>query len=1209
MAIANNQLRVKNRNGTLVEPEKGYFYNGVSRLTYTSVLDDDGWTTFTFNKDLLEIRDDVFINKSLTDVQFPDCLTYIGSSAFEGNILNALVLPSGLTRIGYGAFENAGIYGAVVIPSGVTEINKYAFTLCNMTEVLLPDGLVYIGDCVFERCSYLERVDFPSVTQMGAGVFAYCVALETIALPVGATNAGFAGCTSLVDVHLPDTITSVSFKGCTSLVDVQLPDSVTSVSFKGCTSLVKLRLPDSLTEIGANAFEDCTKLEIINIPDGVTRIGYRAFAICTSLKVCDLPAGLERIDDDAFAGAGLLNVTVPENVSYVGSGTFRAMDRLVSVTWNAGDMPDRTFYCCDKLRTVKIGDGCTKILQNVFGNCRNLYSIEIGTGCTMIGPKVFQFCESLKKIICHAATAPSVYNDSTFTAVRQNGTLYHPKGTDYSAWLLYTNKNLLYWNDVYIGGLEVDMPSDVVEGKDYRITITYPNGGELTISSSMFGTTYEDIIITIDSETDNGNGTTTAIGTLRVNEEFEQSSAFITISDGTDRIQEIINITEATDEPPMAIPTISINRYADLAFPAEGGTKYITITYTNTQVSLINKPYSTAIDTTITPQTTTEFDNGVEIYYAVTVTANSYERDIPLIFSCSNAQGESTTETFTGMQAGESPNTGDAYINLDYTQHQFPASGGTFDVLATYSYPVSGKSLSVTVRNATVNTNISWCKAELIGGQIDDDWTEGNETWKITMNPGLDNTEPMSARIIFSYTDSRGGTAVAEFIATREAGTTTGTTSSLSVYRTQMRFTADGEFSFNDPTCTVNYQYTNEEDIEDPVVEGDWIVVTEGEHRTNAGQILIDWNVAVARNLTPTSRTGSITFRSIGQDDVEREGVCVVIQDGAEDVEETFEWVDLLWKDNAVTLEGDDVTFRILDGYDEVYTGRIQKRPGADTNWFFINKIVQDYIYMEEIPDLLDGTADTQKHENGYKTFRLDSPDNVGAMKSYMFKYDWSYTESSPFVLSESIIPYVVEGQKNLITYCNLDYYGAYTDVYTWIKNDGNLENGAITAEPEEYATKVVKMPENARYYVLSGQKYEVVSPCQVKYVLYYLSPKGGWCWFPIMGKVEVSDRLTSFTLSSNYDNTTSQFGKKRYTVDIATDYNISTGFLTETQSLRMWEMLESNMVYLHDMEKDVVFPVVMKQDTVEKKRYQRGQTKMLSYSFGVETSQGRMRI
>lgn len=1001
--------------------------------------------------------------------------------------------------------------------------------------------------------------------------------------------------------------------------------------------------PDTLKTIGASAFKSCPLTDFdLTFPDNVKEIVDGAFYE-TGIRSVDLN-NVKIIGNNAFAHVGGLgNVEFPSTVTTIGGSSF-ASSSITGIKFNENsektlDIGSAAFRYCHNLtgditfpdyeygltlgeavfsdsyiNSIVIPDSVTTLRSNLFLSCPNLTKVVIGSGVTSIELGVFANCKNLDKIEIHTVEAPTFVAKTagsgglgTFEQIKTGGTLYFPKSSSYyfRDWLAGEEYDLGYygWNGVneYAPVLGANIPSEIEEETDYQITITYPTGNELTFN------TPDDVIITIDSETDNGNGTTTATGTIRVNEENTASQITISISDGANTINKTINILEK--EPPMATPTISINRYADLAFPAEGGTKYITITYTNTQVSLINTPYSTAYGTTITPRTTTEIDNGVEIYYAVTVTANTYERTIPLIFSCSNAQGESTTETFTGLQAGESPNTGDAYINLDYTQHQFPASGGTFTVRATYSYPVSDTPLTVTVRNATVNTNITWCTATLVSTAVEDDWTEAYDDWMITMNPGLDFTEPMSARITFSYTDSRGGTASAEFIATREAGTTTGTQSSLLLYRTQMNFTADGEFDFNDPVCTVGYKYTNEEDIEDPVVEGDWIVVTEGEHVTRAGEILISWNVAVARNVTTASRTGTITFRAIGQDDVEHEGVCIIMQAGADDVEETFEWVDFLWKDNAVTLDGTDITFRLLDGYDEIYTGRIQQRPDADTNFFFINKIVQDYVYMEEIPALLDGTSDYQLHENGYKTFRLDSPDTVGAMRSYKFKYDWSYTDTSSFILSESIIPYVVEGQKNLITYCNLDYYGAYTDLYTWIKADGNVVNGAITAEPEEYATKVVEMPENARNYVLSGQKYEVVSPCQAKYVLYYLSPKGGWCWFPIMGKVEVSDRLTSFTLSGNYDNTTTQFGKKRYTVDIATDYNLSTGFLTESQSLRMWEMLESNMVYMHDMEKDVVFPVLMKQDTVEKKRYQRGQTKMLSYSFGVETSQGRMRI
>lgn len=744
------------------------------------------------------------------------------------------------------------------------------------------------------------------------------------------------------------------------------------------------------------------------------------------------------------------------------------------------------------------------------------------------------------------------------------------------------------------------IPSEIEEETDTSISVTYPTGGNLTFS------TPDGVIITIDAETDNGNGTTTATGTIRVNEENTASQVTISISDGVDTITKTITILDKDES--MAIPTISINPYADLSFPQEGGTKYITITYGNTTSQFINTPYSTEFGVTIAQQSVTETDTGVQIYYAISVPRTTYKRNIPLIFSCSNAQGTSSTATFTAVQAGETPGTEGAYINLDYTMHVFPASGGTFYVQANFGFPgTSG--LSVRVSNTNGVYPITWCHAELMGGGVSDDGTEGEEIWKITMDDGTDMTEPFSARIRFSYTNSYGESASAEFIAIREAGDTDVPESSLSLYRTIMRFDANGVFDMGEAVCKADYRWTNEEDIDEPVVVGDWIAITEGTHQTGSNYIIIPWQISVSHNASNTSRTGSVTFSSIGQDDLEHTMVLTVIQAGVEESDEKPEYVDLLWKDCEVVLDDDDVTFRILDEYyDEFYTGRCQKRPDGDSNWFFINKIVQDYVYMEEIPDLLNGTTNYQEHQNGYRHFRLDTPDTVGAMKGYYFKYDWSYTEDSPFILSESIIPYVVEGQKNLVTYCNLSYSNPQTDTITWITPNGAVNTG-FQAQAEEYATKVVTMASNADYYVLGGQRYEVISPCRAKYVLYYLSPKGGWCWFPIMGKVNASDKLTTFTLTKNYDNTKMQFGKTRYTVDISTDYELSTGFLTESQSLRMWEILESNMCYLHDMEKDVIFPVLMKQDTVEKKKYQRGQQKMLSYNFTVETSQGRMRM
>ena len=778
---------------------------------------------------------------------------------------------------------------------------------------------------------------------------------------------------------------------------------------------------------------------------------------------------------------------------------------------------------------------------------------------------------------------------------------------------IYTTQVMSFVKEGTDNILTVNIPSEIPEETDVPISIVYTTGytgGYLTFEAP------DDVVITIDTETEGEDGLITATGTIRVNAENASSQIDIKVTvtrlyfNASASTYKNKTITILDKEPPMAAPTISINKYADLAFPQEGGTKYITITYENTLLAYINQPVSAAA-IQIKAESTTETDTGVQIYYSITVPSTTMRREIPLTFSCLSPSGSSCTETYYAVQEGQTETDEYCWINAFPVHLAFEATGGTQRIQVRAGYPDVDKPITAKVRNSKLpSINISWCTANFVSREYSDDYTEVTEQWDIVMNDHSHITEPFMADITFSYTNSYGNSASCGCTATVKGGDGEEQASKIEAYRTIMRFDANGVFNYSDATCTVAYHWIDEVDIEDPVVSADWIVVTEGTHKSTAGKIEIPWHIAVGKNTSPNERTGTVTFSAIGMNDEELSVVMTVMQGGADVKDETLEYVDLLWKDCEVELGDDDMTFEILDEYYDVfYTGRCQKRPLGEKNTFLINKIVQDYVWMEEIPALLNGTAEYQEHVNGYRKFRLDTPDTVGAMRSFYFKYDWSYQEGSPFVLSESIIPYIVEGQKNLITYCNLDYNKPQTDIYTWIKSNGSVENGAISAENEEYATKVITMPENADYYVLGGQRYEVLSPCRAKYVLYYLSPKGGWCWFPIMGKVKSSDRLTAYTLSSNYNNTTTQFGKKRYTVDIATDYDLSTGWLTESQSLRMWEMLESNMVYMHDMEKDVIFPVLMRQDTVEKKNVNRGERKMISYTFGVETSQGKMRI
>ena len=142
----------------------------------------------------------------------------------------------------------------------------------------------------------------------------------------------------------------------------------------------------------------------------------------------------------------------------------------------------------------------------------------------------------------------------------------------------------------------------------------------------------------------------------------------------------------------------------------------------------------------------------------------------------------------------------------------------------------------------------------------------------------------------------------------------------------------------------------------------------------------------------------------------------------------------------------------------------------------------------------------------------------------------------------------------------------------------------------------------------LNGVDYPAIARCNAPYVLYYCNPYGGWDWFPIMGKVTKTDAVDTYTYTKNYSNTTSEFGRYRYLTEIKTTYRLTTNFLKQEQSDRMWELIESNCVYLHDLAEDKIHPVLITNTEVEHKRKTR-QQKLISYEIIAETSQTRERI
>jgi hypothetical protein len=297
-----------------------------------------------------------------------------------------------------------------------------------------------------------------------------------------------------------------------------------------------------------------------------------------------------------------------------------------------------------------------------------------------------------------------------------------------------------------------------------------------------------------------------------------------------------------------------------------------------------------------------------------------------------------------------------------------------------------------------------------------------------------------------------------------------------------------------------------------------------------------------------------------------------------------------------------------------IFKGRSCRRPNELSNTILVNKICQSYM---DSPLL---AKDALSVGGGYGVFKLKSGEGTITYRTYRFINDWSYSNdfatgllSRPIindraVYKNQLLPFTVFGaaEKVEVIY-GINYKDGATDDYgNAVPNYTNvvsIKNGVET-EIFPYTGRTT----DAESYVINDVVYPIENDCGVQYVLYYVNPWGGYDWFPIKGKVTETDNITQYTYIQNYNNTTLEFGKKRYLSEINKRYKLSTHWLTEEESSRMWYLLQSNTVYLHNLRENKIEPVVITATSQEHKKYSLRSTR-ISYQIEVELSQTRERI
>ena len=269
-------------NGLLVDDDQ--------TLESAGLLHDESEVTVIYSRNEVEAATKGAIHaEGLLQVNIPSSLTEIPAGAFQDLIqVVKVVIPESVTAIGGFAFLGCSSLESIHIPESVTTIGRGAFENCKSLEsITIPESVAAIGDVAFQECSSLKSITIPkSVTTIQRGAFQECHCLESIAIPANVRSIehfAFLNCASLTSITIPASVVSIlsfAFGNCSSLESITIPASVLSIgnfAFQNCVSLTSIAIPQSVRTIGRGAFEGCSSLESITIPESLRDAGRSAF--------------------------------------------------------------------------------------------------------------------------------------------------------------------------------------------------------------------------------------------------------------------------------------------------------------------------------------------------------------------------------------------------------------------------------------------------------------------------------------------------------------------------------------------------------------------------------------------------------------------------------------------------------------------------------------------------------------------------------------------------------------------------------------------------------------------------------------------------------------------------------------------------------------------------------------------------------------------
>lgn len=408
------------------------------------------------------LGDECFKHSYVQTVKIPNSVKYLGNSCFEFSDIEQILIPSSVVSIGDECFNGCGYLVDVSLPNSVVSLGKRCFGSCEKIQAInLPSSITTLGENCFSFCSKLTNIEIPSsVKTIGDYCFSYAKNLVEVDMPSSVTNIGhncFNGCENLESIFfrgtMPDGINDMSIP---KVCMLYVPESEEQNYKNSLRSLYSYIYPWNPTETKKSV---SVWLETINglrylvdsKNDIVKLVAGKPYSYAGKIEVpCNIVSkdGKSRdvvaFDDFSLSGFyGLLGVTVPETVKYLGNSCFANSYQLqeVKLPESLQSFGENCFYGCSALTSVNIPSSVNSLSKGCFEFCSSLIKIDIPSTVSVLEDNCFEFCSSLDNVRLPASLT-SIGDDCFGSCSALSSIIIPPSMTMFGRWCFFSCDNL-----------------------------------------------------------------------------------------------------------------------------------------------------------------------------------------------------------------------------------------------------------------------------------------------------------------------------------------------------------------------------------------------------------------------------------------------------------------------------------------------------------------------------------------------------------------------------------------------------------------------------------------------------------------------------------------------------------------------------------------------------------------------------------------------